>query len=568
MRVLGVCHDVLICSAAVVEDGQVVSAIAEERLDRVKQSRVFPSLAIDRCLAEAGLTMRDIDHVAVGWNPSHDLETVPAGFLSSRRHRSEHLLQVPARLQHAAGGVAAARMVIEGAYGGAPPISFVNHYDAHVGAGYFMSEFEEAALLTMDGRGEKHTGQLGVARGHDVEVFEEVRYPHSIGLFYGAVTQFLGFKPDSDEWKVMALGSYADSDNSYYEDLASLVRVEDDGKFSLALDFFEFYNLVDGRMFSDRFVQRFGVPRRGDEDIEDRHQQIAAATQRIFELSVAKILTALHERTGVEDVALSGGCFMNSVFNGKVEELTPFARSFVSSCPDDSGTSVGAALFLEAQLSGAKSAAPPQHNYWGPSYTDAECLSATDKYRLPGVEVVADPSARAARDLIDGRIVGWFQGGMEFGQRALGNRSILLDPRREDGKDVINAAVKYRESFRPFAPAILAERVSEWFECSPETRVPFMERVLMFRKDKRDEVPAVVHADGSGRLQTVEPGHAPRYRALIEEFDRLTGVPIVLNTSFNLNGEPIVCSPEDAIRTFYTCALDVLYLGNVRLTKL
>ena len=543
LRILGICHDVLICSAAVVEDGQVVSAIAEERLDRVKQSRVFPSLAIVRCLDEAGLTMKDIDHVAVGWNPGHELETVPAGYLASRRHRSEHLLQVPARLQQLSGGTAAARLTIEGVYGEAPPVSFVNHYDAHVGAGYFMSPFEEAALLTMDGRGEKHTGQLGVARGHEVEVFEEILYPHSIGLFYGAVTQFLGFKPDADEWKVMALGSYADADNEFYEDLAGLVRVDDRGRFDLALDYFEFYNLVDGRMFSDRFVRRFGTPRRRDDEILPRHQQLAAATQRIFELSVAKILTALQERTGMSNVALSGGCFMNSVFNGKVEQLTPFSQSYVSSCPDDSGTSVGAALFLEAQLSGQKSASPPQHNYWGPSYTDEQCLAATKRYRLPGVEVVEDPSVRAAADLVEGKIVGWFQGGMEFGQRALGSRSILLDPRREDGKDVINAAVKYRESFRPFAPAILAERVADYFECSPDTRVPFMERVLPFRQDKQDEVPAVVHADGSGRLQTVERAHAPRYRALIEEFDRLTGVPIVLNTSFNLNGEPVVCSP-------------------------
>jgi carbamoyltransferase len=419
----------------------------------------------------------------------------------------------------------------------------------------------------MDGRGEKHTGQLGVARGHEVEVFEEILYPHSIGLFYGAVTQFLGFKPDGDEWKVMALGSYADSDNEFYEDLASLVRVDDSGRFDLALDYFEFYNMVDSRMFSDKFVHRFGAPRKRDEEIQPHHQQLAAAAQRIFEISVAKILTSLQERTGMSNVALSGGCFMNSVFNGKIDQLTPFSQSYISSCPDDSGTSVGAALFLEAQLSGQKSASPPQHNYWGPSYTDKQCLEATERYRLPGVEVVEDPSVRAAADLVDGKIVGWFQGGMEFGQRALGSRSILLDPRREDGKDVINAAVKYRESFRPFAPAILAERVADYFDCAPDTRVPFMERVLPFRKDKQDEVPAVVHADGSGRLQTVEREHAPRYRALIEEFDRITGVPIVLNTSFNLNGEPVVCSPEDAIRTFYTCALDVLYLGNVRIAK-
>jgi carbamoyltransferase len=568
MRVLGICHDVLICSAALVEDGQVVSAIAEERLDRVKQSRVFPVLAVQRVLAEAGLELGDIDEVAVAWNPSVELETVPSGQLTARRWRTEHLVQVPGRLMQIFGGRAADEMRIDGTFRGAPPVTFVNHYDAHLGASYYLSPYDEAAAFVMDGRGEKQTGQLSVVRGTELTHLRDVVYPHSIGLFYGAVTQYLGFKPDSDEWKVMALASFADADNDLYDDLASMVRVRDDGTFELALENFEFYNFWDKRMFSDRFVELFGPPRRPGSEIRPEHEQLAAAAQRIFEQASAKILTRLHEETGLDRVVVSGGCFMNSVFNGKIEDLTPFSEAYVPSCPDDSGTSIGAALLVEAQRSGRKAPTPPQHNYWGPSFTDAECLAAAQRYRLPGVEVVDDPSVRAAADLVDGRIVGWFQGRMEFGQRALGNRSILLDPRREDGKDVVNAAVKYRESFRPFAPAILREHVAEWFECAEGTEVPFMERVLVFDKDRVDEVPSVVHADGTGRLQTVGPEHAPRYHALITEFHRRTGVPIVLNTSFNLNGEPIVFTPEDAIRTFYTCGLDVLYLGNVRISKL
>jgi carbamoyltransferase len=568
MRVLGICHDVLICSAALVEDGEVRSAIAEERLDRRKQSRTFPSLAIDRCLAETGVTIDELDEIAIAWNPSIDLETIPPGWLDARRHRGEHLLQVPSRLMRQSGAYASHELTMTGAFDGAPPITFVDHYAAHVGNSYFMSPFEEAALAVLDGRAEKHTSLIGRARGTELEVLQEVRYPHSIGLFYGAVTQFLGFKPDSDEWKVMALASNGDPDNEFVEPLSDLVRVAPDGTFELALEYFEFYNQFDRRMYSDKFVGTFGKPRQRADDITPEHEQLAAATQQVFEAAMTKILRALHEQTGLERVALSGGCFMNSVFNGKVHDVTPFTESYLSSCPDDSGTSVGAAMYLEAVREGRKAAAPTVHNYWGPAYNDEECLAVARRYRLPNVEVLDDPAARAAADLDGGRIVGWFQGAMEFGQRALGHRSILLDPRRADGKDVVNAAVKFREAFRPFAPAILVERVTDWFDCPPGTQVPYMERVYPFRAERRDEVPAVVHVDGTGRLETVaDDGHAPRYRKLIEVFERRTGVPIVLNTSFNLNGEPIVCSPDDAIRTFYTCGLDVLYLGNVRIAK-
>lgn len=568
MRTLGLCHDVLVCAAALVEDGRVVSAIPEERLDRRKQSRTFPTLAIDRCLSEAGWSIQDVDEIAVAWNPSIDLEALPSGWLDARRHRGEHLLQVPARLMRQAGAGASAGITITDAYAAAPPITFVDHYDAHLGNSYFMSPWDEAAVLILDGRAERQTSLLGRAAGVDMATFSEVRYPHSIGLFYGAVTQFLGFRPDCDEWKVMALAAYADPENELLEPLSELVRVHADGTFELALEHFEFYNTSDPRMFSDKFVERFGKPRRRDEELRPDHERLAAATQRVFERAVSAILTSLHDGTGLDRVALSGGCFMNSVFNGKIAELTPFAESYVSGCPDDSGTAVGAAMYLDAVRSGRKTPHPPVHGYWGPSYSDDQCLAAARRYRLPNTEVVDDPARRAATDLVDGRIVGWLQGAMEFGQRALGHRSILLDPRRADGKDVVNAAVKFREGFRPFAPAVLAERVSEWFDCEPGTSVPFMERVLRFRPDKAPLVPAVLHVDGTGRLQTVaDDGSSPRFRALLEEFEASTGVPIVLNTSFNLNGEPIVCSPEDAIRTFYTCALDVLYLGNVRVAK-
>jgi carbamoyltransferase len=568
VKILGVCHDVFVCSACVVVDGVVVSAIAEERLDRRKLSRVFPGLAIKRCLTEANLTLADIDEIAVAWNPAIEMETTPPGYLTGRRSRVEHMVQVPSQLARLFDGVAADSLSLTSSFRDQPPVSFVNHYDAHIGAGFFLSPYERSAILVMDGRAEKQTCLLAEGNGVEIETIEEVRYPHSLGLFYGAITQFLGFQADSDEWKVMALGSYAaDEDNEYLEDMQRLVRVSDRATFELSLDYFEFFNQWDKRMFSDKLVERFGPPRARGSEITPAHEKMAAAAQRVFEDVTAEILRKLRDRTGARRLTLSGGCFMNGVFNGKASELSGFDDVYISSCPDDSGTSVGAALYLHAQRTKERVLDLPSHNFWGPGYSDEECLSVARRYRVPNAEVVDDPSSAAAEDLTAGRIVGWFQGRMEFGQRSLGNRSILLDPRRPDGKDVVNSAIKFREGFRPFAPAILADRVGDYFTCDPDTRVPYMEKVLPFRPEKRDEVPSVVHVDGTGRVQTVTPSTSPRFFALLRSFEERTGVPLVLNTSFNLNGEPIVCAPDDAIRTFYTCALDVLYLGNVRIVK-
>jgi carbamoyltransferase len=566
MIVLGICHDVLICSAALVRDGQVVAAIPEERLDRIKRSRGFPSRAIQRCLEMGGITLSEVDEIAVAWNPGIELETIPSGYLQGRRWRTEHLSQVPGRFMQLLGTDASHELKITGTAEGCPPVTFVNHYDAHIGNAMFSSPFDEAAVLVLDGRGEKQTSLLARARGATVEKLAEVRFPHSLGLFYSTITEHLGFTPDGDEWKVMALASYASADNEFYPILKDLITVADDGSFEMSLSYFEYHNFFDRRMYSDKLVKKIGAARAKTEPLTKKHEQLAAAMQRVFEETVTEILVRLHERTGLENLVVGGGCFMNSVYNGKIEQETPFEHVYVGSAPDDSGTCVGAALWLEAQRTRKRGSEPVRHNYWGPEYSDEECLAVARRFKIPA-DAVEDPARRAAQDLVDGKIIGWFQGRMEFGQRALGNRSILLDPRREDGKDIVNAAIKFREAFRPFAPAILLDKVHEWFECEEGTKVPFMERVLPFRAEKRAAVPAVVHVDGSGRLQTVDRDSSPRYYALITAFEELTGVPIVLNTSFNLNGEAIVCSPEDALRTFYTCALDVLYLGNVRIAK-
>jgi len=567
MKILGICHDVFICSACVIVDGQVVCAIPEERLDRVKQSRHFPSAAINQCLEQAGLAITDLDEIAVAWNPAIELETIPDGYLNARRWRVEHMTQVPGQFMQIAGAKADSKFTLRDLWRNGPPITYIDHYLSHVGNAFFLSPHDSAAILILDGRGEKQTGLLAFGHGAEIEVLEEVNFPHSIGLFYSAITQFLGFRPDSDEWKVMALSCYADWDNPYYPGLSRIVEVDDRGRFRLDLHFFEFYNFWDRRMYSDRLVEMLGAPRGRNDEITVRHQQTAAALQKVFEEKVAEILLHLHRRTGMDTVVVSGGCFMNSAFNGKISNLTPFKTSFISSCPDDSGTSVGAAALLHTQRTGKRIRQNSINNFWGMEFADEECKLTAERYKLPNAEIVRDPAEAASKDLVEGKLVAWFQGRAEFGQRALGNRSILADPRRAEMKDIINDSVKFRESFRPFAPAILAEEVSDYFECGAGFKAPFMERVLPFRSEKKELVPAVVHCDGTGRVQTVDRGSSPRFYALLEHFKEKTGIPVLLNTSFNLNRQPIVNSPDDAIRTFYSCGLDVLYLGNVRISK-
>jgi carbamoyltransferase len=508
-----------------------------------------------------------VDEIAVAWNPAIEAETVLPGYLSARRWRTEHLLQVPSRFLGLSKRPAASVNSHRDLWQDAPPITYVDHYLAHIGNAAFLSPYETCAVLVLDGRGERQTSLMARVHGVNIEVLQETNFPHSLGLVYGAVTQYLGFRPDSDEWKVMALAAYADPNNRFLEPMRRLVRVQDNGTFRVALEYFEYYNFTHPKLYSDQFVATFGPPRDPEDPIEKRHEEVAAALQQAFEETVTQLLHQLHRRTALDRLVVSGGCFMNSVFNGKITQATPFKECHITSCPDDSGTSIGAALYLHALRTGQRPPTPPAHNYWGLGFTDEECRRVVERFKLPNTQGVADPAQRAADDLAAGLLVGWFQGRAEFGQRALGNRSILADPRRAEVKAAVNAAVKYRESFRPFAPAVLAERVADYFDCPTATEVPFMERVLPFRKERRAEVPAVVHVDGSGRLQTVDGAASPRFRRLIEHFAAITGVPIVLNTSFNLNAEPIVNSPEDAIRTFYSCGLDVLYLGDIRIAK-
>lgn len=567
MITVGLAHDLFCSSAALVRDGEVVAAIAEERLNRQKQYKGFPALALKECLRMAGAKLEDVTAIALGWNPLLHAAYPNYRFSNNARWRGEYLYAIPNMVMGHL-GQAPGEWIEQRIEGMVPHIRYFDHQIAHAANAFYLSGFDRAATFTADGRGERETAYWGLADHSGLHDLGCVYFPHSLGLVYGTVTQYLGFRPDRDEWKVMALASYGEPGNRFYPLLRAMVVADvATGRFFVDQKFFSFADpeTQGGRFYTEEFVECLGPARLRDEPIHKRHQDIAWALQRVFEETMTVTLTAVARQTGETRLVAAGGCFMNSVYNGKVTASTPFNELFVSSCPDDSGISVGAALLAYHQAADKPRKVAHFHNFWGPSYDDE--LTETLRRSKIAFARSANPARDAARLLADGRLVGWYQGAMEFGQRALGNRSILADPRMSVTRDLVNAAVKFREAFRPFAPAILAERVHDYFHAEAAGTVRFMERVYEFREEVRHRVPAVVHVDGSGRLQTVEREHNARFYDLIKEFDLLTGVPMVLNTSFNQNGEPIVCTPSDALRTFYSCGLDALVMGDCIVLK-
>lgn len=567
MKILGICSDIFITSAVLLEDGKVVAGVAEERLLRQKMYRGFPMKAVKFCLKEAGCSFEDIDCIALGWNPGLHLKPSSLRFGSVVRWRGELLHSIPHALLSLAktNDVDYVDQTLK-QNGKEIKIIYVTHHQSHAANAFYISPFNESAILTIDGRGECDTAAFFKGSGNKIHELKTVKLPHSLGLFYGTFTEFLGFTPHSDEWKVMALAARHFEKNKYYESVKKLITLLPDGTFELDLRYFSYFLGDRDHWYSSKFIELFGQPRGEEDELTDDHYELAEALQMISEEVVVHMLNWLHKETKMENIVVSGGFFMNSVFNGKILEKTKFKQVFISSCPDDSGTSLGAALYVYNHIYGNKKREEQVHNYYGPQFSNEEIKKTLNKYKIP-YSYVENIEEQTAKLIAEGKIIGWFQGRMEFGQRALGNRSILADPRDPEMKDKVNSAVKYREAFRPFAPSILEERVAEYFECDKDARVPFMEKVFMIRSEKRKLIPAVTHIDGSGRLQTVNKEINPRYYKLISEFEKLSDIPIVLNTSFNLKGETIVCTPTDALRTFFSCGLDVLVLGNYVVTK-
>ncbi len=571
MRILGLNHDMHISSAALLDGGKVRAAAAEERFNRRKRCRTFPDAAMAYCLADAGLAIEDIDAFAASWNPGAYFINFNPVFSDHRRHMAEHLFSVPDNLISRFPAAMRRCGHIEQDIrleGGRCRVHYVSHHRAHAANAFFLSPFENAAIMTADSQGETEATTFSVGRGTGIERLKSLDYPQSLGAFYATMTEFLGFRPNADEWKVMALASFADvAKNKYYRLMTEeMARPTEAGGYEFDLTFFNGFNRDTPNLYAEKMAERFGSPRTPDSPLEERHHEIAAALQRVTEDITLHCLEWLHEETGLDALGVSGGLFMNSVLNGVIERKGPFERVFVSSAPDDSGNAIGAALYLNHAINGEERVEPARHGFFGPRYDNDEIAATLARFGLEARRS-EDAALDAARLIADGRVIGWLQGRMEFGQRALGARSILADPRAPGMKDKVNRAVKFREPFRPFAPAVLGDAARDWFDLGPTRDIPFMEKVIPVRPEKRPLIPAVVHVDGSARLQTVDPETAPMLHRLIERFAEMTGVPLVLNTSFNLNGEPIVCSPEDAIRTFYSCGLDCLVIGDYVLDK-
>ncbi|MFQ5713602.1 MAG: carbamoyltransferase [Candidatus Scalinduaceae bacterium] len=570
MYILGIGHDVIVSSAAIIKSGNIIAACSEERFNRLKRYREFPHKSLEFCLEEAGISFEEISAITFCWNPGVHMEKFNPLFSSKRRARGEYLYSMPDHLiKHSAYQKIDHIEQVLSMGKNSVSIFFLDHHMCHAANGFFLSPFSKAAILTADGRGEKATTTYCVGEENKIEKIHQVNYPHSLGSFYSTYTEFLGFTPESDEWKVMALASYGkDKGNKYYDIIKKTVAFYSSGDFEIDLTLYNEHNHELPNYYTDKFCRLLGAPRLPDETLKKRHFDIAAAIQKVFEDIIAKKLKWLHKKTGIDNLCVSGGCFMNSVLNGKISRISPFKKVFISSCPDDGGLSIGSALYLHQCIKGEKRVINPQiHNYYGPSFKDGKIKETLKKYRLNNYKHVVNIEAYTAQLLHKEKLVGWFQGRMEFGQRALGNRSILANPTIANMKDRINLAVKYREEFRPFAPAVLDKEASEYFSLPDNCIVPFMEMVCEIKREKRSIIPAVTHVDGTGRPQTVSRKSNPRFYKLIEEFKKLSGIPVLLNTSFNLNGEPVILSPADAIRTFYSSGLDVLVMGNYVVEK-
>ncbi|MDQ6960494.1 MAG: carbamoyltransferase C-terminal domain-containing protein [Mariprofundaceae bacterium] len=563
-------------SACLVVDGKLIAAAEEERFRRIKHWAGFPSEAIRYCLDEAGITLADVAYVAINSDPKANLMK-KIGFTLKKRPELGLIMD---RLKNQS-----ERRSIEQELKAAFPeqelkgqVKHVEHHLAHLSSAFHVSPYGEACIVSVDGFGDFASAAWGMGRGTEISIDDKVYFPYSLGTFYQALTQFIGFPNYGDEYKVMGLAPYGKPE--YLDEMRQIVLLQDEGSFRLNMDYFIYHKeKIDyewengspsvGRLFSDKLAELLGPVREKGDELTQKHMDIAHSVQAMYEEAFFHLLGKLHAKHGNDNLCIAGGCGMNSVANGKVTLRSPFKNVYIQSAAGDAGGAIGAAFVVHHQMNPkAGRSFVMDHAFWGNHFSEAEMREALDvrcedlKQKGCVVELIDDEAQlcrRTAQAVSEGKVIGWFQGRMEWGPRALGNRSIVCDPRRSDMKDILNLKIKRRESFRPFAPSILREAVSDWFEEDDE--VPFMMKVFQIREEKRTEIPAVTHADGSGRLQTVYEKTNPRYHRLIKSFGELTGVPIVLNTSFNEN-EPVVCQPSEALDCFLRTKMDVLVLGD------
>jgi carbamoyltransferase len=565
MIILGLNYYYHDSTACIVVNGELIAAIEEERLNRDKHTRVFPQKAIDRCLKIANLKYSDIDHIAVSIKPKHNSGKKLLYWAFHIRSIGTLKSVINSEIGHAFTKQKSFWSWYKkhcGSKKEGPKVHFLPHHNCHAPGSFFVSPYKEAALLGVDGSGEWATTWLGHGVDNKVEVLGESFFPHSLGSFYVAVTYFCGFKPYYDEGKTMGLAPMGNPE-VYKEDVSKLVSVDKNGQLHFDLSYFNFQNLSLERL-SPKFYEKFGKARKPGEEFTQRHMDVAAAFQLVLEDRALEICEVLHEKTKADYLVISGGVSLNSVMNGRIVRESKFKDIYVMPAAGDNGTAIGAAYYLYNGVFKKPRNFVHLDPYVGTSYTNDDIERVLKGAKLK-YEYFEDISEKAASLLEEGNIIGWFQGKMEIGPRALGNRSILANPTFPDMQKKINSEVKFREAFRPFAPSTILEAKNDYFDL--EVEAPFMLKVCNVLKEKQSIISAVTHVDGSARLQTVKRDLNPRYYDLIKKLGDKTGVPVILNTSFNIQGEPVVESPIDAIRCFFSTGLDALCIGNYFITK-
>jgi len=556
-------------SACILKDGELIAASEEERFNRIKHWSGLPIESIRFCLGEVGIDIREVDYIATGHNPRAKLtekiiygltNTLSANVIRRRLKRSKDVTDV---LSDIARQFGYNKSELRARFYG------VEHHRSHLASSFFASPFESAALLSLDAFGDFTSTMRGVGNKNKIKILDSVSYPHSLGMFYTALTQFLGFEDVGDEYKVMGLAPYGSP--QYVNELKKIIHLKNNGLFELNKKYFSYFRegvVLEMRnnrpfvstLYSPAIKEIFGDPRKREDPLTQFHKDLAASVQKLTEEIIFHIASDLRKRTKLPYLCIAGGIAQNSVANGKIASACGFEKLYIPSAGHDAGISMGSAFYIYNHVLNYPRGKPIWSAYTGSRFSNEEIetylKSRNITYKRYENEELYD---KVTDRLIDAGVVGWFSGRAEFGPRALGARSIIADPRRNDAKELLNSKIKRRESFRPFAPSILKEYVSEYFEVIDE--VPFMEKVFPIKKEKQHKIPAVTHADGTGRLQTVDKDVSPRYYQLIETFRKKTGVPILLNTSFNEN-EPIVNSPEHALECFLRTSMDMLVLEN------
>lgn len=565
MYILGIScyyHD---ASAALLKDGVIVAAAEEERFTRKKHDTSFPLNAIRYCLESQGITIKDVAHIGFYEKPllkferllSQHAETFPKTiktFVSALPSWINEKLRVPRIIRK--------KLKYKG------DVLFIHHHLAHAASTFLVSPFEKAAVVTIDGVGEWTTTAYGYAEGNEIHLMKEIKFPHSLGLLYSTITAYLGFSVNNSEYKVMGLSPYGDMNrqtNLYYKKLKQVIDIKEDGSYRLDLSYFVFH--YKDRMPSQKLCRLLDGPitKRGSE-MTQRHKDIAAALQLTYEEVLFRILNHVHKVTECENLVFSGGCALNSVANGKILSNTPFKRIWMQPNASDGGTSIGAASYIYHTLLGNKRTYIQDQGYLGPGFSKQEVKDFLEKNKIKYTEFKDEEELikRTAELIHNNKVVGWFHGRMEWGPRALGNRSILANPANPKAKELLNEKVKHRERFRPFAPVVCDDDASKYFECDNPMPEPadFMLMVYPIKREWHAKIPAVTHVDGSGRLQVIKRHHNHMYYDLIKEFGRLSGIPILINTSFNIRGEPIVCTPYDAYKCMMGTGIDYVVMSR------